>query len=178
MRAMLAAFVLCASVGVYAFSVEPAGTQSAAGQAASPKPPASRPTAPKPPDPSRLPPLPDPGYAPVRPLAEVRAAYQFAALRPEVMAYVPCFCGCERSGHRDNEDCFIAARTADGSVTWSDHGFGCAICIDVARDAMRMHNSGASVSAIRTAIEQRYRPSSHSMTPTPAPPTTKGPAGR
>jgi hypothetical protein len=178
MRATLATFVLCVSAAAYAFSVESAGRQSAAGQPGSPKPPASRTTAPKPLDPSRLPPLPDPGYAPVRPLAEVRAAYQFAALRPEVMTYVPCFCGCERSGHRDNEDCFIAARAADGSVTWSDHGFGCAICIDVARDAMRMHNSGASVSAIRKAIEQRYRPSSHSMTPTPAPPTTKGPAGR
>jgi hypothetical protein len=177
MRAMLAGLLLCASVAVYAFSVEPAGTQSAAGQAASPKPPASRQAAPKPPDASRLPPLPDPGFAPVRPLAEVRAAYQFAALRPDVMTYVPCFCGCERSGHRDNEDCFIAARAADGTVTWSEHGFGCAICIDVARDAMRMHNSGASVSAIRKAIEQRYRPSSHSMTPTPAPPAPKAPAG-
>ena len=89
----------------------------------------------------------------------------------------PASAGASEADISDNEDCFIAARAADGSVTWSDHGFGCAICIDVARDAMRMHNSGASVSAIRKAIEQRYRPSSHSMTPTPAPPATKGPAG-
>jgi hypothetical protein len=171
MRAMLATFVLCVSVAAYAFSVESAGTQSAAGQPGSAKPPASRTTAPKPLDPGRLPPLPDPGYAPVRPLAEVRAAYQFAALRPEVMKYVPCFCGCERSGHRDNEDCFIAARAADGSVTWSDHGFGCAICIDVARDAMRMRNSGADVPSIRKAIELRYRTPTGTITPTPAPKT-------
>ncbi|MBA2565871.1 MAG: hypothetical protein H0V09_10700 [Gemmatimonadetes bacterium] len=34
--------------------------------------------------------------------AEVREAYEFAAHRPDVLRYVPCFCGCWRSGHRSN----------------------------------------------------------------------------
>lgn len=76
------------------------------------------------PDPARLPPIPDLGFAPPRPIEEVRAVYEFAALHPEVMRYVPCFCGCERSGHQDNEDCFVKARAADGSVTWEAHGAG------------------------------------------------------
>jgi hypothetical protein len=79
---------------------------------------------PKLPDPMRLPPIPDLGFAPPRPIEEVRAVYQFAAMHPEVMRYVPCFCGCERSGHQDNEDCFVRARAADGSVTWEPHGLG------------------------------------------------------
>jgi len=79
---------------------------------------------PKLPDPARLPPIPDLGFPPPRPFGEVQAVYRFAAMHPEVMRYVPCFCGCERSGHQDNEDCFVKARAADGSVTWEPHGLG------------------------------------------------------
>ena len=61
-----------------------------------------------------------------------RAAYEFAARHPEVLKHVPCFCGCERNGHGNNEDCFVARRKADGSPEWSPHGIGCGICIDVA----------------------------------------------
>jgi hypothetical protein len=170
--------LLCASLAALALPAAPAPPQAKQPAAKQPDParPAPARPAPKAADPSRLPPLPDEGFAPPRPMADVRAAYHFAALRPDVMQYVPCFCGCERSGHRDNEDCFVASRAADGSVTWSPHGLGCAICIDVARDAARMSNSGASVAAIRKAIEQRYGPSSHGMTPTPQPPAQKGPA--
>jgi hypothetical protein len=79
---------------------------------------------PKLPDPARLPPIPDLGFAPPRPIEDVRAVYRFAALHPEVMRYVPCFCGCERDGHQDNEDCFVRTRATDGSVTWESHGLG------------------------------------------------------
>lgn len=36
-------------------------------------------------------------------------AYLFAAQHPEVLEYMPCYCGCEREGigHRSNYDCFI-----------------------------------------------------------------------
>ena len=47
-----------------------------------------------------LPPLPFQAYAPPRPMETVRAVYRFAAEHPEVLSYVPCFCGCERSGHK------------------------------------------------------------------------------
>lgn len=71
-----------------------------------------------------LPPLPSVPYPLPRPPEVVQAVYHFAAQHPEVMSYVPCYCGCERSGHRDNEDCFVSSRDADGRVTWNAHGLG------------------------------------------------------
>jgi hypothetical protein len=61
--------------------------------------------------------------APARPPDVVRAAYLFAAEHPEILGYVPCYCGCERSGHRGNDDCFVSGRDANGDVTqWEPHG--------------------------------------------------------
>src|SRR6266446_756531 len=72
---------------------------------------------------ANLPPLQFPGYQMPRSTEVVTAAYRFAAEHPEILSYVPCFCGCERSGHRGNEDCFVKARDAKGDVTqWEPHG--------------------------------------------------------
>ena len=120
-----------------------------------------------------LPPLPRVGYAPARPMEVVQQVFEFAARHPEVLSYVPCYCGCEnpRLGHKGNHDCFVKSRAANGMVTeWEPHGIGCQICIDVGREAMMLFNSGASVTAIRAAIEKRYGSNFPSSTPTPRPP--------
>jgi len=120
---------------------------------------------------SSLPPLPVQAYAPPRPMETVRAVYRFAAEHPEVLSYVPCFCGCERGGHRGNDDCFVKTRNADGDVTeWEPHGLDCAVCLDVANEAMQMHRSGASVRDIRSAVEKKWASPSAGHTPTPMPP--------
>jgi hypothetical protein len=119
---------------------------------------------------SDLPPLPPGVENAVRSPDVVRAVYRFAAEHPEVLHFVPCFCGCERGGHKDNDDCFIAKRNAQGHVAqWESHALGCEICIDVAQQAMQMHNAGASVSAIRDAIEKKYAGIRDGHTPTPMP---------
>jgi hypothetical protein len=127
-------------------------------------------TPPKPGARGPLPPLPVTSYAPVRPPDVVQAAYEFAARHPEVLQYVPCFCGCEHLGHGGNDDCFVSARDDEGNVTWDPHGMGCTICIDVARDAMRMRATGASVADIRLAIERTYASRFEPHTPTPPAP--------
>jgi hypothetical protein len=99
----------------------------------------------------------------------VRAAYLFAAHHPEVLRYMPCFCGCERGGHRGNDDCFVSARDAAGKPTqWEPHGMVCEVCLDVATTAMQMHNSGASLTTIREAIEKAHSAAPY-HTPTPMP---------
>jgi len=68
-----------------------------------------------------LPSLPEVPQRAARPPDAIGAAYEFAARHPEVLGYIPCFCGCERKGHRSNHDCFIASRDAEGRVAWSPH---------------------------------------------------------
>ena len=117
-----------------------------------------------------IPPLPRVSYEPPRPMAVMQQVYEFAARHPEVLQYVPCYCGCEREGHTANHSCFVKSRAADGRVTeWDSHGMGCAICTDVARDAMNLFNAGGKPAAIRDAIDKKYGPHYLSSTPTPRP---------
>ena len=116
----------------------------------------------------RLPAI-DPRLLP-RPPAVIQDTYRFAAEHPEVLSYVPCFCGCERGGHRGNDDCFVKTRNAQGDVTeWEPHGLDCAVCLDVANEAMQMTRSGASVRDIRAAIEAKWNRPGSGHTPTPMP---------
>ncbi len=70
-----------------------------------------------------MPPLP---YVPqtAGPADLMRQAYVFAARNPDVLDYVPCYCGCGMSdGHRGNTDCFVESRAPNGAVTeWDVHG--------------------------------------------------------
>lgn len=149
-----------------AAETEPAEPASAA--APPPPPPAAR--TPTPPPGAPLPPLPTVSNLVPRSPQVIRAAYIFAAEHPEVLEYVPCFCGCETRGHKRNADCFVESRNPDGTVrAWDTHGMACIICIDVARDAMQLRASGARVSDIRAAVESKYA-AYERQTPTPAPP--------
>lgn len=69
------------------------------------------------------PPLPNTGFPPPRPVETVEAVYRFAAEHPEVLSYIPCYCGCDRQGHQGNDDCFVAERNPKGDVVaWDQHG--------------------------------------------------------
>jgi hypothetical protein len=106
-----------------------------------------------------------------RPAQVIQATYKFAAEHPEVLSYVPCFCGCDKSGHRSSEDCFVKSRAKNGDVTeWNDHGIACAMCIAVAERAKQMCEKGASLSEVRDDIERRYGNITGLRTKTPLPP--------
>lgn len=120
---------------------------------------------------ANLPPIPFRGYSPPRAPEVVTAAFHFAAEHPEIASYVPCYCGCERSGHRGNADCFVKSRAANGDVIeWEEHGVECAVCIDVATRSRQMLAVGLSARDIRAAIEKEFSPHFPSQTPTPRPP--------
>ena len=74
---------------------------------------------------------------------EVRAAYQTAKEIPEVLAQQPCYCYCQRKGHRSLLDCFK-----------TDHAASCSICVREALLAAQMHRQQKSAEEIRRAISQ------------------------
>lgn len=61
--------------------------------------------------------------SPARPVGVVRAAYAYAARRGDVLEYMPCYCGCERQGHRSNKDCFVKGKTVAGVPQWDPMGY-------------------------------------------------------
>ena len=86
----------------------------------------------------------DPSYFAQDPKA--RAAYQVAKDMPEVLAELPCFCGCMTAlGHESNLFCFK-----------DEHGSGCNICEDIALEARDMHDKGFSIERIKDAIRQHF----------------------
>ena len=52
----------------------------------------------------------------------VQEAYRFALANPEVLSKIPCYCGCDASGHKSNRMCYIRSESADGRVVFDDHG--------------------------------------------------------
>lgn len=55
---------------------------------------------------------------------KVLEAYQFAVEHPEVLNYMPCYCGChEEDGHTSNTNCFVD-NVKGNTVTLDTMGFG------------------------------------------------------
>lgn len=75
--------------------------------------------------------------------ASVRAAYEVAREIPEALSQQPCYCYCQRIGHRGLLDCF---RT--------EHAATCNVCIKEALLADQMHREGKTGEEIRAAIIQ------------------------
>jgi hypothetical protein len=121
-----------------------------------------------------LPPLPVVSFTPSLPMATVQQVYEFAARHPEVLQYVPCYCGCERQGHRGNHECFVKSRAQNGRITeWDSHGMGCDVCLRVGHRAMTLFNQGRSVADIRKVIDTEIGSRFPSSTSTPLPPKTR-----
>jgi uncharacterized protein with PCYCGC motif len=120
---LVVAVLAVVAIGAIVY-VRSAQTNPPSDAAATPMTPIDPPEVAKHPHPQKaLPPLPFDPEPPARPMDVVRSAYTFAAEHPEVLSYVPCYCGCERAGHRGNEDCFVRRRDENGDVVeWEPHG--------------------------------------------------------
>jgi hypothetical protein len=93
--------------------------------------------------------LPKPNVATLDPMlftGRARTAYEAAREVPEVLAQLPCFCGCMSGfGHRNNLDCFH-----------DEHGVECTMCQDIAIDARNLYKSGVEITRIRQTIKDKY----------------------
>ena len=99
----------------------------------------------------------------------VQEAYQYAVDHPDELAKYPCYCGCGKMGHTSNASCFVRNIAADGTVTFDNHAAGCGICVDIARDVMRLKQEGQSSLKVRQYIDTQYGsfgPSTNTALPT------------
>lgn len=97
----------------------------------------------------------------------VRALYAFAGRNPDVMRYIPCYCGCQSQGHRSNDDCYVKQRSADDRVIqWDGHGLACPVGPDITGDVSLWREQGRPLTTIRRDIEREYG-SRGPATPTP-----------
>jgi hypothetical protein len=86
----------------------------------------------------------------------VQEAYQFAVANPDALKNVPCYCGCGKVGHTSNYSCYIKEVKPSGEIVFDQHALFCSICVDIARDVMKMTKDGKSNLEIRSAIDQTY----------------------
>lgn len=81
-------------------------------------------------------------------------AYHAAMRRADLLAQLPCYCGCMTSAtlaHQNLRDCYFLA---DGSL--NTHAAGCGICQSEALDTDRLLMAGRSQADIRQEIDDTY----------------------
>jgi hypothetical protein len=68
-------------------------------------------------------------------------AYELAQQIPEILVQQPCYCGCNRLGHRSLLHCFT-----------SDHGADCTVCLKEILLADRLVREGKGAEYVRASI--------------------------
>lgn len=112
-----------------------------------------------------------PGY--VRDLhAEGQAAYAFALARPDVLQWLPCYCGCTGIPHRSNLDCYFVRREVKGTFAYEEHASFCDICIKTANMASEMLAKGSTMTQVRAAVDSTFGGGAVPGTDTPVPPVS------
>ncbi len=87
---------------------------------------------------------------------DVKAAYEYAVTNPKELAKYPCYCGCNAMGHASNLSCFVKRFEVNGQPVFDSHALGCGICVDIAKDVMRLKGEGKSSREVRAYIDGRY----------------------
>lgn len=86
----------------------------------------------------------------------VQQAYQFAVANPDVLAQLPCYCGCGQMGHTSNYACYVSGEDAAGKPAYDSHALGCSICVDITLDAMRLLKQDKALPEIRSYVDSTY----------------------
>lgn len=84
-------------------------------------------------------------------------AYTAAITHADVLAEVPCLCGCQQSlGHRNNLDCYISGTEAHGVVVYSTHGIDCGVCQTITQLALGGARQGLSGPELKSLVFNHY----------------------
>jgi hypothetical protein len=91
--------------------------------------------------------------------AKITARYIFAGQHPDIMADMPCYCGCAiyQHPHASLQSCFLRSLNSDGTVVYTDHSVTCDICTGEADMVMTQFAAGTSMQQIRDNIHTKYK---------------------
>ncbi len=101
---------------------------------------------------------------------QTQAAYAFALARPDVLQWLPCYCGCAAMGHKSNLECFFKRRQAGVQLGFEEHASGCDVCVKTAIMGQQMLRQGKTMIQIRAAVDSTFGGRAPG-TPTELPPT-------
>ena len=106
----------------------------------------------------------------VRSNAATEEAYAYALQHPEIVEWMPCYCGCAAMGHGSNLDCYFKHGVVGDKAVYEEHASYCDICVQITLKAKQLNASGQSLTQIRQAIDKTFGGSGAPGTDTAQPP--------
>lgn len=88
--------------------------------------------------------------------ARVQEAYDYAVTNPNDLTHQPCYCGCNRMGHKNNLECYVKGVDDQGQPIFDNHAAYCGVCIDITLDVKHMKAEGTPALIIRQYIDTTY----------------------
>ena len=92
----------------------------------------------------------------VRLSAQTEEAYAYAMYHPQIVKWMPCYCGCGGMGHRSNLDCYLKPGQPGGETIFEEHASYCDICVKTTLLAKKMFAEGRTLREIRDAVDQTF----------------------
>ena len=92
----------------------------------------------------------------VRADARTEEAYSFAIQHPQIVQWMPCYCGCEAMGHGSNLDCYFKHGQPGDKPLFEEHASFCEICVDITLTTKQLNAQGKSLHEIRQVIDQTF----------------------
>ncbi len=100
---------------------------------------------------------------------DTEEAYAYALYHPQILQWMPCYCGCGGMGHRSNLDCFFKPALPGQPTMFEEHASYCDICVKTTLLVKRLISEGHSLREIRATVDQTFG-GSVPGTPTELPP--------
>jgi hypothetical protein len=92
----------------------------------------------------------------VRVAADTEEAYAFAMYHPQIVKWMPCYCGCAAMDHRSNLDCYLKPGQPGAKTVFEEHASYCDICVQITLKTKQLYAEGRSLREIRQAVDQQF----------------------
>jgi len=102
----------------------------------------------------------------VRAERTTESAYRYAIEHPEVVAWMPCYCGCDAMDHRSNLDCYLKPN----GTRFEEHASYCDICVQITLKAKDLVAQGKTLREVRATVDATWGGGAAPRTQTALPP--------